>query len=286
MTKEILLDLRQFDGEGTDGSDQSAASMAGTSGTNTGDNSQGAAEAGEINTEDLDKEFDDLIRGKYKEQYKNRQQKAIMSRLKGLEADQAAMEQDKELRGTIAMRYGLGANASAADIMAAINSDDSFLEAQAAKEGLSPEQYRKMAAMQAQIDESERKLDALKRTQLQEDIKAKLIQQTEECQAVFPDFDFETEAATNEKFNELVGLGLPIIDAYKYSNMDDLMADGMGKAVAKSKDMLAAAVKNNLRRPPEAGAGNGAAATVSVDFSKMSSDEFNAYQEKLMSGEI
>lgn len=282
MTKKILLNLRQFDGEGQ--AAEQTSSQAETDNKQS-ENTQAAAEEGEIKTEDLEKEFDKLIKGKYKEQFNARQQKAIRSRFQDNEATKAELAAASKLRDTIALRYGLE-NASTDDILAAVQQDDSFLEEAAAKAGLSTEQYRSMANMQQRAVNAERELEQQRREQMQADFRAKLAAQEAECQQLFPDFDFETECQDSEQFKDLIKSGVDMTSAYKFVHMDDLIADGMAMAAHKGAENTAKAVRNNLRRASEAGASNQAAATLSVDFSKMSSDEFKAYQEKLMSGDL
>lgn len=286
MTNRILLNLRQFDGEG-EGAESTAAQAGTESKTQGADNSQAAAEKSEsgTQTEDLEKEFDTLIKGKYKEQYNARQQKAIKSRFQESEATKAELQAAAKLKDTIALRYGLE-NASTDDIIAAVQKDESFLEEAAAKAGLSTEQYRSMAAMQQRAVSAERALEEEHRAKLREDFSRKLQGDIAKTQEMFPDFDFEAECAESDQFKELVKNGVDMTEAYKFVHMNELMANGMAMAAHRGAENTAKAVKNNLRRPSEAGAGNQAAATVTVDFSKMSDEEFRTYQDKLMSGEL
>lgn len=278
MTNKFLLDLHLFD----EGGEADEASQAETAGTTA--ESQNATGSGEEQTEDLDKEFDELIKGKYKEQFRARQQKAVQSRLKSHEADRAELESANKLKDTIAVRYGLQ-NASTADILKAIENDSSFLEEAAAREGLSPEQFQKMAGMQQRMIEAERKADQAERARIRDEVNARLQAESDECKALFPDFDFEEECQ-NETFKNMVSQGANVVDAYKFAHMDELISSGMAKAAARGAKATANAVKANLSRPTEAGARNGPAATFAVDFSKMSSEEFAKYRDKVMSGEI
>ncbi len=288
MKNRILLNLRQFDGEG-EGTESTAAQAGTDTKAQESDNTQVAAEGSESKTtstpEDLDREFDTLIKGKYKEQYNARQQKAIKSRFQESEAAKAELQAAAKLKDTIALRYGLE-NASTDDIIAAVQKDESFLEEAAAKAGLSTAQYKSLATMQQRAVNAERALEEEHKAKLREEFGRKLQNDISACQKVFPNFDFETECAENEQFKELVKSGIDMTKAYKFVHMDELMADGMAMAAHKGAENTAKAVKNNLRRPSEAGASGQAAATVSVDFSKMSDEEFRTYQEKLMAGEI
>lgn len=287
MKNIILLNLRQFDGEG-DGTESTGAQAETDTRTQESDSSQVAAEKSEseqASEEDLEKEFDTLIKGKYKEQFNARQQKAIKSRFQESEATKAELQAAAKLKDTIALRYGLE-NASTDDIIAAVQKDESFLEEAAAKAGLSTAQYRSLATMQQRAVNAERALEEEHKAKLREDFSRKLQNDISACQKVFPDFDFETECAENEQFKQLVKSGVDMTKAYKFVHMDELMADGMAMAAHKGAENTAKAVKNNLRRPNEAGASGQAAVTIAVDFSKMSDEEFRTYQEKLMAGEI
>lgn len=287
MKNIILLNLRQFDGEG-EGTESTGAQAETDTRTQESDSSQVAAEKSEsepASEEDLEKEFDALIKGKYKEQFNARQQKAIKSRFQESEATKAELQAAAKLKDTIALRYGLE-NASTDDIIAAVQKDESFLEEAAAKAGLSTAQYRSLATMQQRAVNAERALEEEHKAKLREDFSRKLQNDISACQKAFPNFDFETECAENEQFKELVKSGVDMTKAYKFVHMDELMADGMAMAAHKGAENTAKAVKNNLRRPNEAGASGQAAVTIAVDFSKMSDEEFRTYQEKLMAGEI
>lgn len=286
MKNKILLNLRQFDGEG-EGTEGTGTQAETDTRTQESDGSQVADEKSESEptSEDLDKEFDALIKGKYKEQFNARQQKAIKSRFQESEATKAELQAAAKLKDTIALRYGLE-NASTDDIIAAVQKDESFLEEAAAKAGLSTAQYKSLATMQQRAVNAERALEEEHKAKLREDFSRKLQNDISACQKVFPDFDFEAECAENEQFKGLVKSGVDMTKAYKFVHMDELMADGMAMAAHKGAENTAKAVKNNLRRPSEAGASGQAAVTVSVDFSKMSDEEFRAYQDKLMAGEI
>lgn len=290
----FLLDLRMFDGDsgegtgddnGYDFTQAENGSADNGSGENAADESQTADETGKDEPEDLDKEFDELIKGKYREQFKARQQNAIKARFR--ENNAAKQEADKaaELKSVISMRYGLK-DASTDDVINAIKRDESFLEEAAAREGLSTEQFRKLSEMQQRADASERKLGEMQKAQMRQDAQRKLEEQTAACRELFPDFDFEQEAGTNETFRNMILSGADVTSAYKFAHMDELITGGMAKAAQRGAAETAKAVRNNLRRPQEAGARGGAAATVNVDFGKMSSEEFNAYRDRVMSGEI
>ena len=287
MTKEILLlDLRQFDGG--DGSD---AAEAGTSAENAsagaGEGSQDAAETSkeeQTTPEELEKEFDELIHGKFREQYRQRQQKAIRNRLKSVEAERGENAKNAELKDAISMRYGLNPDASVDDIMAAIKSDKAFLEEAAAREGLSPEQYQKMAALRQQAHVAQRAADQARYEQMQAEARQRLETETAECREYFPDFDFEMEYSENEKFKHQLEMGVSVLEAYKFAHMDEIMANGMHQAAAKGAKVTADAVKNNLRRPNEAGTGSHAAASVDIDYGKLSDEEFHALRDRVLAG--
>lgn len=302
MIKNLFsLNLRQFDGDGasdTSGTDQTDAFEQEygyqESFADTGDTAdqqitaQTAAEStkteeGTETSEDLDKEFNELIKGKFKEQFQARQERAIRSRLKASEADRETIAQGEQLRAKIAARYGLE-DASMEDVLAAVDGDDTLLEDAAAQAGLSTAQYKAMSDAKQAAAEAKAELEANRRAAMEEEFNRKLAREEEVCRKSFPDFDFMTEKE-NPQFTNLLKSGVKMIDAYKFAHMDELMANGMATAASKGAAATAAAVRNNLSRPAEAGIRGSAAVSANLDFGKMSDEDFAKYQAEIM-GEI
>ena len=283
MKTKYLLDLHQFDGDAGAAGAESAPAQA----ENTGNNEQpgtGQPATGESDTEDLEAEFDSLISGKYAKQFQDRTQKAIGKRMSRIQGDlQKAKAESGKLLGVLSTRYGM-ANATADQLLDAVNKDESFLEEAAMREGLSVEQYRKMADMQNRLSEAEREKEEADRERFREQYQQEIERQADECRQRFPDFDLEREYRENETFSNMVKNGVKVIDAYKFAHMDEILASGMAKAAQKGAENTANAVRNNLSRPTEAGARGVSAATIGTDWANMSSEDFKAFQEKLMAG--
>ena len=282
------LDLKKFDGEGA-----AAGTGSGAVKNPGADNSAGmeegmqaeGSEGHQAAPEDLEAEFDELISGKYKDIYNSRTKKAIGQRMSKFEAGRDAENaKNSKLFDSLAIRYGLD-NPSVDDLISAVDNDKSFLEEAASREGLSPEQFKKMASLQKRATAAERKANMAEKARLRDETNARLKAQADECKAQFPEFDFEKESQ-NETFRNMLLSGADITSAYKFAHMDELITDGMAKAAKEGARATAEAVKANLKRPQEAGASGAPAASVSVDFSKMSAEEFKDYQDRLMSGEI
>lgn len=283
MKTKYLLDLHQFDDAGEDAAAGVAAAQAETTGT---DDKPGTGQpaTGESETEDLEADFDSLISGKYAKQFQDRTQKAIGRRMSSMQKDlQKAKDENGKLMRALSTRYGM-ANATADQLLDAVNKDESFLEEAAMREGLSVEQYRKMADMQTRLSEAEREKEEADKERFREQYRQELERQEEECRQQFPDFDLDREYHENETFQNMMRMGAKVIDAYKFAHMNDIMASGMAKAAQRGAERTANAVRSNLSRPAEAGARNVSAATIGTDWANMSSEDFRAYQEKLMAG--
>lgn len=283
MTKMYLLDLHQFDAGDAAGADGTAAQAeAGNVATQPGEG-QPATDESEAE-EDLEAEFESLISGKYKEQFQARTQRAIGKRMSAMQTDlQKALTENRKLSSKLSARYGLQ-NASTEQLVEAIDKDDAWLEDAAMKEGLSVDQYRKIADMRDRLAEAESAREEADRERFRREFQEKIDRQAADCKAQFPDFDFEREYNSNETFRNQMKMGADVVSAYKFAHMDDLIASGMAMAAQKGAERTAAAVRNNLQRPQEAGARKVAAATVGTDWSSMSSEDFRAYQEKLLAG--
>ena len=282
MTKMYLLDLHQFDAGDAAGADGTAAQAE--AGNNNSQPETGQPATDESETENLEAEFESLISGKFKKQFQDRTQRAIGKRLSSMQADlQKAQTDANRLASKLSARYGME-EANIDQLIDAVDKDDSWLEDAATKEGLSVEQYRKIADMRNQLRQAKADKDEAEKLKFRKDFEEKLNAQISDCKAQFPEFDMDTEYHTNQTFHDAVQMGMDVTSAYKYAHMDDIIAAGMAKAAQRGAERTAAAVRSNLQRPQEAGARKVAAATVGTDWSSMSSEDFKAYQERLMTG--
>ena len=276
--RTLTIDLRVFD--------EGGGAPAAGDGAQTGGEQQPAAEAsGEAETEapDLDKEFDELIKGKYKPAFDKRAQRIAAQKHKQAEGIRKQAEQANGLVNMLAAKYGLQ-DATAEDVQRALEGDESFWAESAAREGMSVDQYRHMQQLEAQNRSLIERYDREQRERVAQDQYNRWMREAEECREKFPNFDFQAELQ-NEEFANHLRNGVPVTKAYMYTHMDDIMTGAMATTAKKVTEKAAAAVKSNIKRPVEAAAGGGPAADIHLDFKNMSLEDFQKIQERVEAGE-
>lgn len=231
--------------------------------------------------EDLDTEFEELIKGKYKDQYQNRVNSAIGRRFKSQNAKDAA---GKKVMDAIAMRYGIN-DPDPDKLLKAIEEDNTLLDEAAAKAGLSPKQYKRMMELEQQNAARSKEDEQRKKSELQEQFSRQLQNQSKACKKLFPDFDFQKEVQ-NKQFSDMLRAGMDVTSAYKAVHVDEILSGGMKMAMQKGTEKVAAAVRRNAGRAVENGLGTGSAVSTVIDYSKMTDEEFDEFQAKVMRGEV
>lgn len=217
-------------------------------------------------TPDLDAEFEELIKGKFKDQYNKRTQDTIRQRLKGAKETEERLTAMNPLMDMLSTRYGVKAD-DTEGLIKALQADDAFLEDAAAKEDMTPKQYREFLQLKGENarlkNESEERLKREQRDQQY----AVWEQQAEQAKALYPNLDLNVESQ-NPQFRQLLFAGIDVGTAYMAIHKDDVMAGAMQYAANDVKQKLANNVAAGNRRPPENGASGQSAAIIKSDPSK------------------
>lgn len=280
MLKTLDIDLRAFDGEAA------AAATGGTPADAQPDQSGSAPDAqvqnNNTNAQDTPAEptFDDLIKGKFKQEYDKRVQAAIDRRFKTTDAELNAY---RPIMAALQQRYKIADGQDAPQqIMQALENDRAHIRQYAEEHGYTEEQAAQMMKV-----ERDAKLyhELLRRQQTEANRQMELVrlqQQAEAVRAKYPDFDIPTEQQ-NPRFMEMLKRGVDMLTAYEVVHQDDIINRAVQDAEKKFTDKLRA--KQN--RPDENGAGAGStAAAPETDFRKMSRKEFGEYLERVKRGEF
>ena len=277
---EVYFELTIF-GEGGDGA-------AGTAGADTGQQPAGAQAEGAANEEtqarraDFDKfiaDNKDLYEERLKQQLDRRMKTATrdMDALKGMNARYDALAQ------AIAQRYGK----DAADLDAlekAVREDESWLEEQAARNGLTVEQQKHMNALEAENQRFKAAREAAERQAQREATLSRWQAEAEALKAKFPDFNLEAEIG-NKDFTALLGNGVNMETAYMVCHHDELVSGAMQYAVNRATDAVAASVRANGLRPTEGAGTSSAPSAMSMDVNKMTRDQREELKKRALRGE-
>lgn len=271
IEKIHAANLRLFDGgaAGAAGGDGSGGDPAGSQAqaassqtANTGEGSP--ADAGQEVTktpEQLQEEFQKLIKGEYKDAYTKEFQKQFNSRHKDAKANQERLNSYQPIIDTLSARYGI-TDGDIGKLSQAIESDESLWAEAAEEAGMTVEQFRHVKQIEAE--------NARFRAAQQQNIRQQMAQrqmeiwqgQVDELRAEYPDFDMEAEMQ-NPGFISMIRNGASIKNAYEVTHLDDIKA----RLVNSTKENTTKQVTDNIRargmRPAEVG---GSQNGVPLDF--------------------
>lgn len=280
MLKILDIDLRAFDGEGAAGAAE-GGTPADAQPEQSGSAPDAQVQETNTNAQDTPAEptFDELVKGKYKQDYDKRVQAAIDRRFK---AQNAEMDAIRPIMAALQQRYKVEDGKDAPQqILAAIENDRSYLRQFAEEHGYTEEQAEHVMKTERDSQLYRAMLERQKTEATRQNELRRLQQQAETVRAQYPDFAVEAEMQ-NPRFMEMMRRGVDMMTAYEVAHKDDIINRAVQDAEKKFNDK----VRAKQARPDENGAGvSSTAAVTAVDISKMNRKEFRALQQRVLSGE-
>lgn len=296
MTKRIKLlkmNIQLFaDGGGTAGDGSSAGegvtataamSQQGVNDVQVANEQEGTTKETELTPEQLEAEYEEAIKGKYKAIHQKKMSKAVSSRVNELKPAAEKYGRSQSVLQKIAQRYGIE-NAEDFDaIENALDDDDPNLEAEALEKDMPVEQLKQMKKVereykQLKAQEEQRKRDEAINRQIEAWNK-----EAKQVMEIYPDFDLGAESQSKD-FNQLLASGIPMQKAYEVIHFQELMEGGMRKAQKEAEKKVANAVATNSKRVAENGL-NSTSAVVHTDVSRMTREEVEAINARVLKGE-
>ena len=268
--KDKLLTF--FDGEGT-GSDngQVAADQTGS------DTTPLAAEE----KEDLDADFEALIKGKYKAQYDARFQQGINARHKDYMQNKQQLESLNPMLDMLKEKYGVS---DVKDLQKAIMDDDSYYEEEAMERGLTVEQLKYMKQMERENKAYKaREQESIQEQMQREKIEGWLRQEAQFKQKA-PDFSLREELA-NPEFERLLAAGVNVETAFNVIHQDEIMSGAMNYTAKKAVEKTVNDIKARGMRPSENGLGTTATEPKRKTVGEMTGEEILEMANKAKKGE-
>ena len=282
LFRHINLQLFAEGGDGGTGADGATADNGGLATSRTAKNpladvkygiqdSAPNAEVQQKTTDDgvnLDAEFEELIKGKYKEQYNKRTQDTIQKRLK---STKETVDKYNELAPTLEMlarKYGVDAT----DVKAlnqAIEEDDSYYEEEALEKGLTVEQLKSIRKMERENADLKRQMQEEKTRKNADRLYQSWMNQAEQIKGVYPSFTLEAEMQ-NPRFTDLLRNGIDLRTAYEVLHKDEIIPAAMQFTAQNVQQKLTNKIIANGARPTENGINSQSSAVVKSDVSQLS----------------
>lgn len=120
--------------------------------------------------------------------------------------------------------------------------------------------------------------------QLQKEIVENWRQEATDLQEIYPAFSLEEEI-DNEKFAQGLQSGMSMRDAYQYAHFDEILAGVIRYTAEGVKNSVQANKALRAERPAENGTHAGAAAVVKNDVSKLTKQEMEDIDKRVLRGE-
>lgn len=248
---------------------------AGQVGADTnGENAQGA---------DLNAEFEELIKGKFKEQYGSHVKSAIDSRFKNQSDNQELVNAYQEATAPLYMLYGIDPG-DIEGLHKAIESDDGLYANAAEEEGITAQKFRENMKLKLEAQAGRSMMEEFKRQQEQQRMFAQWDQQAAQLRESVPNFDLGQELA-NEEFCNALDRGYDVATAFQIAHMQEILSGAMQQSASESKQQAVANFRQKAARPSENGAAKQAAVVRKVDPSKFTNDDIDEILRRVEKGE-
>ena len=271
------LNLRMFDGEG--GGEGSAATGAEAAAPETTEGQQA-----EQTPEEREKAFNDMINGDFRDLFDARMQKAIKERVGEVKQLQQQLQQQNDVIGLVAKKYGISTD-KMGDIREALESDDVFWEEAAADQGMTVDSYKKMVKLEAENEALHKAREEAERKNQKDAVFQKWDREAEELKRMYPQFDLQSEIQ-DKRFLDLMGAGIDMRTIYETLHHDEILPTLMQQTAKAATKQQAAAARSGQMRPAENGMSSRPAAQTVKDPAKMTKEERQEYARRAARGEI
>lgn len=232
---------------------------------------------------DLDAEFEELIKGKFKDQYGKRVQDTVQKRLKGAKETEDRLTAMNPLVDLLSARYGVKAD-DTAGLIKALEGDDTFFENAAADRGMETKDYRKLIQLEAENT----RLRSQQEQQFKQEQANKQYaiweQQAEEAKKLYPNLDLNVESQ-NPQFRQLLMAGIPVGTAYMALHQDEVLTAAMQHTAKTVEQKLSNKIAAGNARPAENGASGQSAAVIKSDPSKWTKADREEVRRRAARGE-
>ena len=253
--------------------------------------------------EDLEAEFDSLVKGRFKDVYDKRTSGFVKDRMTKRDSEiaqlKAQVESSSKITNVLAQKYpNVDANNLDSLLEAIMNDSDTWSQ-KAMDAGLTAEEARK------QYDENQRRLsmenelNELKREKATRELDARLQNLAQATKQMYPDFDLQTEfnnpdfcaaldfiAQKNEAKNKASGKNDEIFNltyAYELAHADEIRNKTVKKVAKATMSAVTQDIMANGRRPRE-NANSNSVPTKPKSTSEMSEAEFDNLLKGIKAG--
>lgn len=273
--RRFKLNLHLFDGEGASAAPTAGAetSVTGGDATTTSGESTAAAEPRQS--------FADLIKGEYKQEADQYIQGIVRERVKN---SKDTIRSQGEILDIVAAKYGMDTSDLAA-LKDKVSNDDAYYEDRAMEEGLTVDQYKRIAQAESKARAYDEAMAQQERDNAAQQQVAAWQAEAEAVKQAFPSFDLQTEI-NSPTFQKLLQAGVDMRSAYVACHEAEIMQGAMQYTASEVRKATANEIAAKGSRPRENASSSQAAATLHTDVSKLTRADREALSRRAMSGEM
>lgn len=268
-------------GNGQSQGNQQAATD-GQTGRQTAEGNQG--QAAEAKTPE--EEFEELIKGRYRDQYQARFQQGISERFKNQENLQGQLDSLKPMLDALAKQRGIEAGDYEA-LSQNILDDDSLYEEEAEAAGMTVEAFKSFNKLKSEAEAARAREQKNQQIAFYENHLKRLSEQAEALKKTYPNFDLMTEM-NNPQFQRMTSPngGLTVEQAFYALHYKELAPQIMAAGIQRAQNQIGQSIQANAARPVEgAMQGNTAAGEMHINPRNMSRTEREAIKARVRRGE-
>lgn len=213
--------------------------------------------------EDLRKEFDGLIEGKFKDVFAEKFQQTFNRRFKEAKGMEESLSAQKPIMDILMQRYKI-ADGDAGKLLDAIEKDNTYWETDAEEAGMTVEQFKAMRKLERENEEFRQ---MRQRQQADQAVQQRMNQwyaEAEQVKQLYPGFDFRKETE-NTQFTGLLKKGISVQQAYELVHRDEINAAIARNAAQTAGKQMVAKIQTKAARPQENGMSSQSAVIVKND---------------------
>lgn len=218
----------------------------------TGDNIAVAGQDSATRT-DPDAEFNQLINGKFKEQFTKKTQAIIDKRFKATKELEAYKEKMQTVADTLYEKYG-------------VPHGEIDLLTQAMERERADESEKDNSLQEPQVQETAAS------TRLRQKI-GTWIKESRELQKSVPDFDLRSEIRSDKLFSQLLLSGVPLKTVYETVHHDEILNGAVAYTADKVRRQVVQGIQARGMRPVENGVRSEGAVVTTVDVNSLTSQD-------------
>ncbi len=277
--ENLKLELNLFDAQGAPSQGEAAENLSAADAQpqNTADNAK------PIIADTKDAEFENLIKGEYREQFEQRMKDNLKRRFKESSSLKERISKSDEIISMLKIKYGINED-SYETIAEAIKNDNSFLKEEAQKQGIEPDMLQRLKTLEFENESMKRQIESgLEERKIRETVDS-WIKDAKDITEKYPDFDLETESQ-NPRFAMLLKAGVDLKSAYYATHHEAIVEELTKKAAKEASVKITDSIRSRGSRPNENGLSGRSTAIIKTDVSKLTPKERAEIAKRVMRGE-